>query len=105
MNVLSYMANLKAVGANQQEPVGTGPLKTTNLGVRSSNLFGRAITSMFSERILASINLPCRMKKSAWYLHGCARTRYNSLTPLVLPERRAALLARKIRFPYQSIHE
>jgi hypothetical protein len=27
-------------------------LKTTNLGVRSSNLFGRAITSIFSERFL-----------------------------------------------------
>ncbi len=51
-----------------------GPSRqTTNLGVRSSNLFGRAITSTFSERILASASVPCRIEKTAWYLHGYAQ--------------------------------
>jgi hypothetical protein len=46
--VLNHMENPKADGANQGEPVGTSPLNTTNLGVRSSNLFGRASSTLAS---------------------------------------------------------
>jgi len=44
--------------------------RTTNLGVRSSNLFGRATSSFKITTILAVAYLPCRTKKFAWYLHG-----------------------------------
>jgi hypothetical protein len=47
--------------------------QTTNLGVRSSNLFGRAKRSTKIETSLYYRNPPCRMGKSAWHLHGKER--------------------------------
>jgi hypothetical protein len=47
--------------------------QTTNLGVRSSNLFGRAKSSTKIETSLYYRNPPCRMGKSAWHLHGKER--------------------------------
>ena len=52
--------------------------QTTNLGVRSSNLFGRA-TSQANHTIIFELQkLPCRTEKSAWHLHGCVQVRCNS---------------------------
>jgi uncharacterized membrane protein len=44
--------------------------QTTNLGVRSSNLFGRAKMVINTGISHPSISLPCRIKYSAWHLHG-----------------------------------
>jgi hypothetical protein len=45
----------------------------TNLGVRSSNLFGRAKSSTKIETSSYYRNPPCRMGRSAWHLHGKER--------------------------------
>jgi len=52
--------------------------QTTNLGVRSSNLFGRAKTSTNIGLNCVPENVPCRIKKSAWYLHGSTHICCNS---------------------------
>ncbi len=60
-------------GGVGREAFGGMDHKTTNLGVRSSNLFGRAKSSTKIETSLYYRNPPCRMRKSAWHLHGKER--------------------------------
>jgi hypothetical protein len=52
--------------------------QTTNLGVGSSNLSGRATSPANHSIILESQKLPCRSEKSAWHLHGWVQVRCNS---------------------------
>src|SRR5258707_6813982 len=44
--------------------------QTTNLGVRSSNLFGRARNPINTIITCVAESAPCRIRKSAWHLHG-----------------------------------
>ena len=72
-----------------------GPSRqTTNLGVGSSNLSGRATSQENHSIILGSENLPCRTEKSAWHLHGCVQVRCNLGIPLLLKQNRPYCFSR-----------
>ena len=77
-----------------------GPSRqTTNLGVGSSNLSGRATSLENHSIILESENLPCRTEKSAWHLHGCVQVRCNLGIPLLLEQNRPFCFSRGLASP------
>jgi hypothetical protein len=80
-----WRAELGLAGKSETSPIpsemllSAGPFqyddtKLQTMGVRSLNLFGRAISQTNIGRNLGDLSMPCRNDKSAWHLHGCGQS-------------------------------
>jgi hypothetical protein len=69
-------------------------MRSTNLGVRSSNLFGGAKNPINFESYWSSESQPCRLKHSALHLHGCLQVPVIRRAPPVLKQNRPFCFSR-----------